>query len=232
MLHGQQVRAGRAARSFHQRAAAVAALRARTFADSERPTLGPHLLTVESEKLSEKQSLADAWPLRNDRPRPTVPAPKADSTEVCDDGVPRRVKVRALFLDFDGVLHPTPLSDADQPLRLLPHLRDALLGKNVALVVHSTWRYAYRPRELRELLATAGVPVLGATPYGPRYESILSWLDINPQVTDHRILDDDASEFPTPPPMELILCDPADGLLTAGVLNQLACWLENREKTR
>lgn len=140
--------------------------------------------------------------------------------------------MRALFLDFDGVLHPTPLADADQPFRLLPHLRGALLGKDVVLVVHSTWRYVYRPRELGELLATAGAPVVGATPRGPRYESILWWLQLNPRVTDYRVLDDAAAEFPDPPPTELILCDPTEGLLTLGVLGKLQRWLESRETSR
>lgn len=138
--------------------------------------------------------------------------------------------MRVVFLDFDGVLHPTPLDDADQPLRLLPLLHSALSGKDVFLVVHSTWRYAYRPKQLAELLATAGAPVLGATPPGPRYQSILRWLKLSPSVTDFVILDDAAAEFPDPPPAELILCDPAAGLLTAGVLDRLRSWLGRRER--
>lgn len=138
--------------------------------------------------------------------------------------------MRIVFLDFDGVLHPTPLADADQPLRLLPHLTRVLAGSDVALVVHSTWRYVYRPRELAELLVTAGAPLLGATPRGPRYESILWWLHLNPSVTDYIILDDDAKEFPDPPPAELLLCDPADGLLTPGVLDRLGRWIERPER--
>ena len=140
--------------------------------------------------------------------------------------------MRIVFLDFDGVLHPTPLADADEPLRLLPHLKRVLAGRDVALVVHSTWRYVYRPRELGELLATAGAPLLGATPRGPRYESILWWLHLNPSVTDYIILDDDAKEFPDPPPAELLLCDPADGLLTPGVLERLGRWLERPARPR
>lgn len=140
--------------------------------------------------------------------------------------------MRVLFLDFDGVLHPTPLADADQPLRLLPHLRSVLTGKDVSLVVHSTWRYVYRLKELGELLATAGAPVLGATPRGPRYESIQWWLHLNPSVTDYVILDDDAGEFPDPLPAELLLCDPASGLLTPSVLDRLGRWLESPQKSR
>lgn len=134
--------------------------------------------------------------------------------------------MRIVFLDFDGVLHPTPLADADQPLRLLPHLRSVLAGQAVSLVAHSTWRYAYKPRELSELLAKAGAPVLGATPPGPRYESILRWLRLHPQVRDYRILDDALKEFPNPAPAELIACDPSQGVLTCGVLEELRQWLE------
>ena len=136
--------------------------------------------------------------------------------------------MRALFLDFDGVLHPTPLADADQPLRLLPHLERLLRGRaDVGLVVHSTWRYVYRTKELAELLSTAGAPVLGATPRGPRHEAILWWLHLNSSlIADYVILDDDAREFPEPLPPELILCDPAHGILTPGVLDRLGRWLD------
>lgn len=140
--------------------------------------------------------------------------------------------MRVIFLDFDGVLHPTPLADADQPMRLLPNLRSVLTGKDVSLVVHSTWRYVYHPKELAELLAMAGAPLLGATPRGPRYESILWWLHLNPAVTDHAILDDDAREFPAPLPKELFLCDPTEGLLTSGVLDRLERWLGSPQRSR
>ena len=142
---------------------------------------------------------------------------------------------RALFLDFDGVLHPTVLSRFDEPpeslatvfFGWLPALVDVLRTyPDVAIVVHSTWRYTHDVDELKLLLGALGPQVVGATPRGPRYESIEWWLQMNPSFADHRILDDDASEFPTPPPPELILCNPTTGVAASDVLAALRAWLE------
>lgn len=143
---------------------------------------------------------------------------------------------RALFIDFDGVLHPlvpTPLEEPSAPLvstghfGWLPTLVEVLRKhSDVAIVVHSTWRYTHDVEELRLLLGALGPRVVGATPKGPRFESIQWWLHMNPQFVNHRILDDDAREFPTPPPPELVLCDPRTGVTAPTVLAALRNWLE------
>ena len=97
---------------------------------------------------------------------------------------------------------------------------------DVVIVVHSTWRYTHDADELRLLLGALGQRVVGATPRGPRYESIEWWLNMNPKFGSYRILDDDAREFPTPTPPELILCDPATGVAAPKVLAALRTWLE------
>lgn len=142
---------------------------------------------------------------------------------------------RALFVDFDGVLHPTVLSRFDEPPESLATVffgwLPALVGvlrshPDVAVVVHSTWRYTHDADELRLLLGALGPQFAGATPKGPRFESIEWWLHMNPQFADHRILDDDAGEFPSPAPPELILCDPTTGVAAPAVLAALRTWLE------
>ena len=142
---------------------------------------------------------------------------------------PRRV----LFLDFDGVLHPTSddFDGEDQPIATslfgwLPLLASALEPHpDVAVVVHSTWRYNHDPDELQALLGPLGVRFRGATPRGPRYESIQWWLHLNPSFASHRILDDAPREFPTPLPAELIVCHPLHGLSDSAVLVRLKEWL-------
>ncbi len=142
---------------------------------------------------------------------------------------------RLLFLDIDGVLHPTLNSiTAQQPtlndtlFGWLPSLTSALKPhSDVSIVVHSTWRYNYNADEWRDILGSLRPRVLGATPLGPRYESILSWLHMNPVFANYRILDDDGTEFPAPPPVELILCDPAKGVSEARVLAALSTWLKS-----
>ncbi len=146
----------------------------------------------------------------------------------------RSAPPRALFLDFDGVLHPTTDgSSTDESLvrvahfGWLPLLASALEPhREVQVVVHSTWRYTHDVDELRELLGVLGNRVVGATPRGSRYESILWWLHLNPQFTAYRVLDDDASEFPAPSPPELILCNPAKGVSEERVLTALKAWLQ------
>jgi len=96
----------------------------------------------------------------------------------------------------------------------------------VAVVVHSTWRYTHDVDELRLLLGPLGPQFVGATPKGPRYESIQWWLHLNPLFADHRILDDDPGEFPVPAPPELILCNPTTGVAAPAVLAALRTWLE------
>ena len=144
--------------------------------------------------------------------------------------------VRALFLDFDGVLHPKTLeADIEEDeivvstglFGWLPALVGVLKTKpEVSVVVHSTWRYTHDVEELRLLLGALGSRVVGTTPRGPRYEAIEWWLHLNPLFGSYRILDDDPTEFPVPPPPELILCDPRTGVAAPAVLAALRTWLK------
>ena len=143
---------------------------------------------------------------------------------------------RALFLDFDGVLHPTTIEadiEADEIVvgtglfGWLPALVSALrTHPDVSVVVHSTWRYTHDIDELRDVLGVLGSRVVGATPRGPRFESIQWWLHTNPSFGNYRILDDDPKEFPVPSPPELILCDPSTGVAAPAVLAALRTWLK------
>lgn len=155
-------------------------------------------------------------------PRSTTTRPRA------------RAPHRVLFLDFDGVLHPTSIGlglDSNEVIRTghfgwLPHLASVLRPHpDVVIVVHSTWRYNYDEDELRELLGAVGGRVVGATPRGPRYESITWWLQQNPSFASYRILDDEPVEFPDPLPAELVLCDPLRGVSSPEVLAALKDWL-------
>lgn len=142
---------------------------------------------------------------------------------------------RAMFLDFDGVLHPSVEGATDfvegAPVHTtffgwLPMLVTLLEPHpNVVVVVHSSWRFTHDLDELRELLGPLGARVVGTTPPGPRYESIRWWLHLNPAYSGHRILDDDRREFPSPPPAELIVCDPRTGVSAPDVQACIKDWL-------
>jgi len=139
---------------------------------------------------------------------------------------------RVLFIDFDGVLHPGPgakgiaQSLSTGAFGWLPALVEILQPHtDVAVVVHSSWRAVYNEEELKDILSDLGSRVLGATPIGARYESILRWLADRPEFTSVRILDDDVTEFPKPLPEELIVCDPNCGVMDAKVMAALREWL-------
>jgi hypothetical protein len=138
--------------------------------------------------------------------------------------------MRLLSLDFDGVLHPT--MQADTVVRTihfgwLPLLVGVLAPHpDVCVLVHSTWRTQYDVDELRLLLGTLGERVVGAAPPGPRYQSVLEWLRQHPEVTSYRMLDDEAEDFGSPPPAELILCEPSSGVSAPPVLDALRAWLD------
>ena len=88
---------------------------------------------------------------------------------------------RALFLDFDGVLHPTTIeADIEEDeikvdtglFGWLPALVSVLRPHpDVSVVVHSSWRYVHDIDELREMLGALGPRFVGATPRGPTESS-------------------------------------------------------------
>lgn len=151
-----------------------------------------------------------------------------------DGSAPEKVKV--LFLDFDGVVHPgrDPQSIGPNTLFLevghfgwLDNLVQLLRSRReIGVVVHSSWREVYASDELREMLSDLEANYLGATAPGSRYESILVWLRQHAHVSSFRVLDDDPGEFPSPLPSEVILCDPRRGLSDPHVLAALRSWLE------
>lgn len=143
---------------------------------------------------------------------------------------------RVLFLDIDGVLHPARQLGSLGPSTLymqvgpfgwLPELAKVLRPvPSVQVVIHSSWRSTYALEELREMLTELGERALDVTPPGGRYQSILDWLRYRP-FASYLILDDEPDEFPTPPPAELIACDPDKGVSDARVLSEVRRWLDD-----
>lgn len=144
-----------------------------------------------------------------------------------EDQVPETMKVakmRVVFLDFDGVLHP--LVEAGSPVIhfiWLPLLLDILEGhEDVHIVVQSTWQYIHTDHELREFL---GPRFFAATGKGPRQESIERYLHANHHlITSHIILDDAQDEF-SPIPWNFVVCDSALGVSEPAVQAKLKKWV-------
>lgn len=111
---------------------------------------------------------------------------------------------RYLFLDFDGVLHPsTPPRD----FRYAQHLIPIVTNLGIKIVISSTWREVYSLQELIKLLGGLGQFVVGKTPLwagvtgantpiGIRQREIEAWLARKaPSNSSWAAIDDDAENF-------------------------------------
>ena len=136
-----------------------------------------------------------------------------------------------LFLDFDGVLHPTSATPEELFTKsnelmkcLLPFCHDC------KIIISSSWRLHYSINELRELISPeldemidgkTGDPFIGQW---PRYNEIKEYLKLHSPFANWRALDDSFLEFPPDCP-ELIKCNPNTGLSNNELL-QLQRWLK------
>ena len=122
---------------------------------------------------------------------------------------------KLLFLDFDGVLHPTHFAGED-PFNRVHLLEESLVGSELGIVISSSWRFTHSLEKLQKLLpdsisnlviGVTGVPVIGKH---PRYQEIQTFLKSHGH-SNWRALDDSYWEFPSPCP-ELIRCNPNTGI--------------------
>lgn len=137
---------------------------------------------------------------------------------------------RTLFLDFDGVLHPSFATDGQLFCRM-PLLERALESGFCEIVISSSWRFHHPPDKLRSVfpphlrglvVGQTGDAAIGAA--FPRYREITAYLEHRP-ATDWRALDDSRFEFPDPCP-RLIFCDPGVGIADPQAA-ALAAWLRS-----
>ena len=109
----------------------------------------------------------------------------------------------------------------------LPILMELISGySDVRVVVHASARRNTSPDFLNGRLRIPARTWMGVTPANlERWPSIQVWLESRPDVEAFLILDDQLSEFPTPPPAELIVCDPKRGLSEPRVQAAVIAWL-------
>ena len=135
--------------------------------------------------------------------------------------------MKTLFLDFDGVLHPSISTDFFSKIDIL---EQTIKNNAVAIVISSSWRFQYTLEELKNMLgpciAAQVIGVTGDVHIGKfaRYEEIMKWIHIHQECTDYSILDDSAYEFPKNLP-NLILCDSRTGL-DRQTSQRLVAWLQ------
>ncbi len=120
-----------------------------------------------------------------------------------------------IFLDFDGVLHPTPVPYAQMFCRM-PILMRAVEGFDCVIVISSSWRHYFEIEKLLgrfpESLRSRIVGCTGDVETGkwPRYQEIQNYVRDH-AISDWRALDDSFMEFPENCP-QLLLCDPTIGM--------------------
>lgn len=124
--------------------------------------------------------------------------------------------MKVLFLDFDGVLHPS--SPGIDPLfSRAPLLEEALINHEIPIVISSSWRFTHSLKQLKDKLpkklANMVIDVTGKAIIGkyPRHTEILNYLNNSNEYSSWRSLDDSYWEFPSSC-KELIRCNPNSGI--------------------
>ena len=142
--------------------------------------------------------------------------------------------VKIVYLDFDGVLHPsTPIDNA---LFSRAHLLESVFENTttssaVSIVISSSWRFTHSLASLKaklpHFLAQRVIDVTGTAVIGKhaRYQEITAHAYSNDVVVQWRALDDSYWEFPSNC-QELIRCNPNTGI-GPKELAQLSSWLLN-----
>lgn len=141
------------------------------------------------------------------------------------------MKEKWLFLDIDGVLHPTSSSSSADYLSNMQYLVSALDGHRCQVVISSSWRFVRSNNALKELfpskvsaciVGVTGEPHIGSM---ARYNEIMNYLKtIGKPLANWRALDDAYYEFPSGCE-NLIRCNPNRGMGKPEV-DYLRLWLE------
>jgi len=132
--------------------------------------------------------------------------------------------MKVIFLDFDGVILTLRCSLADgkgwsasdpDPLTCSVIRRACEAG--VRLVISSAWRC--NKERVMEKLRAGGLQDYLLPGWRTRNNSenrphiIHEWLNAHPEVTDYRILDDDAFAWTPEQETRWLRCDPRDGMM-------------------
>lgn len=134
---------------------------------------------------------------------------------------------KTIFLDLDGVLHPTS-ARSDDLFSQVDLLIEPVTSFQPDIVVSSSWRFHFSPAEIvARLPVEVRSCVTGFTcdvyvGRHARWNEIQAYCRLH-KVSDWVALDDAALEFPTPCP-QLIQCNP-NTVLQKKQVNALVAWL-------
>lgn len=135
--------------------------------------------------------------------------------------------MKAIFIDFDGVLHPAGGPPGTcLPFEWLADLAAVLRSRtSIRIVVHSSWRLVYPHAELREFLCELGVTDIDFVGDAEKAEAITAYLHAHPEVQSSLVLDDQPGDFPADFPCQVVACEPATGISSKGVQARIIAWL-------
>jgi len=134
---------------------------------------------------------------------------------------------KLLFLDFDGVLHPSHFA-GEAPFSRALLLEETLALFSPKIVISSSWRFTHNLEKLQKtvpvfisslIIGATGAAIVGKH---PRFSEIQNYLRGYGPV-DWKALDDSYWEFPNPCP-RLIRCNPNTGINDRQIL-ELNQWL-------
>lgn len=134
---------------------------------------------------------------------------------------------KIVFLDFDGVLHPSHFPEGSE-FSKIPTLEELTSEYDFQIVISSSWRFHYSLAELKSKLGKKlGDIVIGTTGEAcrsslARFYEISEWLEFHHKY-DWRALDDSKFEFPSDC-RNLILCDSRTGISQSQIA-ELTKWL-------
>ena len=140
------------------------------------------------------------------------------------------MKAKYLFLDFDGVLHPSLCNDNDR-FSKVNLLSQALTSSPCQIIISSSWRFQFTLDQLKKMLPVSisnlVVDVTGEALNGQyaRYNEIKNWLDRKHKpFADWKAIDDAINEFPPNCP-NLIATKSSQGM-TKEQIFELKQWLD------
>lgn len=165
----------------------------------------------------------------------------------------RELHMRAIFVDFDGVLHDANILRVDSQVGGKP-IRRAIQGRqlfeyahllaellepypDVQVIVHSSWRRDSDADECRSMLAHTGLRIDGITPLLLTYRGLGSARQASIEqyvreygITDWIVLDDEPQHFDESW-LEgcLVVCDESLGLSLNVTLEAVRQWLSRAE---
>ena len=140
------------------------------------------------------------------------------------------MKAKYLFLDFDGVLHPSLCNDNDR-FSKVNLLSQALTSSPCQIIISSSWRFQFTLDQLRKMLpisiSNLVVDVTGEALNGQyaRHNEIRHWLESKQKpFADWMAIDDAKNEFPPDCP-NLIATKSSQGITKEEII-KLKKWLD------